>query len=51
MLFFLSCDDHACGDDAASADDDGADDKDNDGKRWRPLLPEPTSAILDYIMI
>ena len=46
----MTYDDHEGGDDAA-ADDDGADDQDNDGQRWRPVLPEPTSAILDYIMI
>ena len=47
----MSYDDHDDGDDDAAADDDDADDKDHGGKRWRSLLPEPTSAILDYKMI
>ena len=45
VIFLQTCDYHDAGDDDAAADDYAADDKDNDGKRWRPLLPEPTSAI------
>ena len=47
----MSRDDQNGGVDDDAADDDAADDKANDGIRWRSLLPEPTCAIIDYIMI